>query len=144
MGCARGPSLRRRIGAVWLVTVSRSIVLLSRYDNANPATYICISCNLQEEKEKLWLSQLRADSDRSHSRQHTLALVTDPSISPEGETNTARLYQLEGKLDRLCAQFAKHESVVSERLQSLEELLKRVLAGTGGSGHDQLPNPARM
>lgn len=54
----------------------------------------------------------------------------------------ARLDQLEGKLDRLCAQFTKHESVVSERFQSLEELLKCMLAGAGGNGHYQLPNPA--
>ena len=64
-------------------------------------------------------------------------------------TTTARLDQLEGKLDRLCAQFTKHESVVSgrfqsleERFQSLEELLKCVLAGAGGNGHYQLLNPA--
>ena len=106
-----------------------------RYTDADPATYICISCNFREEKEKPWLLRLRADSDRSHRPQHTLVLMTDPStLTKEELPTTERFDRLERAIDGLRHQFAEHESVVSGRLQTLEELLERVLGCVGGSG----------
>ena len=118
-----------------------------RYTNVDSATYVCISCNLGEEKEKSWLFQLKANSDKSHRIQHILVLVTDRSTLTEREPTTIeQLRQLQLQLERrlddqataidgLRAQFADHEKVISGRFQTLEGLLERVLAmgGNGGS-----------
>ena len=69
---------------------------------------------------------------------HTLVLVTGPSEPPQAElTVKEEDNQVEGHvraIRNLPAQLAEHERVMSERLQRVEDLLERLLAGMARNG----------
>jgi hypothetical protein len=121
---ARRPSLKSRTGAVWLAVVgSISYNVLST--NASVDTYICTSCNLNNEAKKPWLLQHVADPDDTHTVLHTLALAIDSSVSSETElTMERRVDLLEKKLEEQAA--ASRD--LKERMEEGFRLLHQVLA----------------
>ena len=120
-------------------------------------TYICTSCNVDDEAKKPWLLQHIADPpppEGPHNVQHTLVLAIDSSASSEPELTTEdRLDRLEKKLDEqaiasqelrdrfetkfeeqaaasqeLRDRFENHEKVMQERMEEVSRLLHQLLA----------------
>jgi hypothetical protein len=112
----------------------------ARYPDAHSDTYVCIPCNLRIEEKKPWLLQRVAEPVDLHGILHTLVLATDSPAVPQKElTNDQLEHKLEEQaaaLRDLRAQFSEHERVMSERLQNLEGLLERVLAGMVKNGRN--------
>jgi len=100
---------------------------------------VCVPCNLRIEEQKPWLLQRKPEPDGLHRTMHTLVLATDseavapPEQSPTTET---RLEQLEKRLDKLHSRFEDNEKTITERLQKVEDLLERVLAGLARNGYN--------
>ena len=109
-------------------------------------TYICTSCNLDDEEKKPWLLQHVAGvppPEGPHNIQHTLALAIDSSVTSETELSTEdRLDRLEKKFEEQAAasrelqnafrglhdRFENHEKVMQERMEEVFRLLREVLA----------------
>jgi hypothetical protein len=111
--------------------------------NASVGTYICISCNCNNEAEKPWLLRNIGDPppDNPHNVLHTLALAIDPSVPSDSEPTTEqlttehRLDRIEKKLEQqavafqgLHDRFEHHEKVMQERMEEMFRLLHQVLA----------------
>ena len=99
---------------------------------------MCVPCNLRIEKQKPWLLQRKPEPDGSHKILHTLILATDSEVvAPEQPLTTEmRLEQLEKKIEeqaaaalKLHGHFEENEKSITGRLQKVEDLLERVLAG---------------
>ena len=77
---------------------------------------------------------------------HTLVLATDSeAVAPPEQppTTEKRLEQLEKRLeeqatavDKLHSRFEDNEKTITERLQKVEDLLERVLAGLARNGYN--------
>ena len=102
-------------------------------------TYICTSCNVDDEAKKPWLLQHIADPpppEGPHNVQHTLVLAIDSSVSSEPELTTEdRLDRLEKKFEEQAAvsqelrdRFENHEKVMQERMEEVSRLLHQLLA----------------
>ena len=102
-------------------------------------TYLCTSCNIDDEAKKPWLLQHVADPpppEGPHSVQHTLVLAIDSSVSSEPELTTEdRLDRLEKKFEEqavisqgLRDRFENHEKVMQERMEEVSRLLHQLLA----------------
>lgn len=104
------------------------------YTNTNLATHVCTSCNLQIEAEEWWLLQRAPEPKGSHGVLHTLVLVTNLLGSSQAESTVeegGNQVQEQAKTIRdLRAQLAEHETVMSDRLQRVENLLERLLTRT--------------
>ena len=115
-------------------------------------TYICTSCNVDDEAKKPWLLQhivYPPPPEGPHNVQHILVLVTDSSISSPELTTEDRLDRLEKKFEEQAAasqeqaaasqeqaaasqelrdRFEKHEKVMQERMEEVSRLLHQLLA----------------
>jgi len=108
--------------------------------------YVCVPCNLRIEEQKPWLLQRKPEPDGLHRIMHTLVLATDSeAVAPPEQplTTERRLEQLEKRLeeqaaaaDKLHGRFEETEKSITERLQKVEDLLERVLAGQARNGYN--------
>ena len=109
-----------------------------RYTNTDSAVYVCISCNLQIEAEKPWLIQRAPEPVGEHGVLHTLVLITKPLEPPQAELTVEsgdnQVQEPASAIRDLRAQLTEHERVMSERLQKVEDLLERLLAGMARNG----------
>ena len=108
-------------------------------------TYVCISCNLDDEDKEPWLLQHVAvlpPPEGPHNFQHTLTLAIDSSVTSEPELTTEdRLDRLEKKFEEqavasqeLRDRFENHEKAMQERMEEVFRLLHQVLAHKEQSG----------
>ncbi|KAL0578964.1 hypothetical protein V5O48_003056 [Marasmius crinis-equi] len=85
--------------------------------------FICVDCNKADENEKPWLIQRKPTPEGLHDWMHILILdpkdvPTTPNVNEPPLTTEQRLAKVENELQ-----------MVTTRLQSMEEILKRMFEG---------------